>query len=80
MTRGPAVIDEETKKRMRRVLEEIQSGAFAREWMEESRNGAERFKKLQQETFEHPIEQVGARLRSMMPWLRSDRLVNKATN
>jgi ketol-acid reductoisomerase len=80
MTRGPVVVNDETKKRMKGLLAEIQSGAFARDWMKESRNGRPRFQQLDSEAREHPIEQVGARLRQMMPWLSNGRLVDKAKN
>jgi ketol-acid reductoisomerase len=80
MTRGPRVIDDETKTRMRALLSDIQSGAFAREWIAESRSGGARFKQLDQTGREHPIEEVGARLRAMMPWLNSGKLVDKAKN
>ena len=65
---------------MKSLLAEIQSGAFARDWMKESRNGRPRFNQLDSEAREHPIEQVGARLRKMMPWLSAGRLVDKAKN
>jgi ketol-acid reductoisomerase len=77
MTRGPAVVNDETKSRMRGLLAEIQSGAFAREWMREARNGKERFRLLEQRTSEHQIERVGKELRGMMPWLAKNRLVNE---
>jgi ketol-acid reductoisomerase len=80
MTRGPLVINDDTKQRMRGLLAEIQSGAFAHDWMKESRNGRVVFERLDSEAREHPIEQVGARLRGMMPWLSSSRLVDKARN
>lgn len=80
MTRGPLVINDETKNRMKGLLAEIQSGAFANDWMKESRNGGARFERLDSEAREHPIELVGARLRSMMPWLAAGRLVDKARN
>ena len=80
MTRGPLVINDETKRRMKGLLAEIQSGAFARDWMTESRNGRRRFDQLDSEAREHPIERVGARLRGMMPWLNAGRLVDKAKN
>lgn len=80
MTRGPQVVNDETKRRMKGLLAEIQSGAFAREWMKENRAGKERFTQLEGETKEHSIERVGERLRAMMPWLGKDRLVDKATN
>jgi ketol-acid reductoisomerase len=77
MTRGPAVVNDETKRRMRALLAEIQSGAFAREWMRENRAGKERFRRLEAETSEHQIERVGRALREMMPWLSSNRLVDE---
>ena len=75
MTRGPLVVNDETKRRMQGLLAEIQSGAFARDWMSEARNGRQRFKQLDAESREHPIERVGTRLRQMMPWLSASRLV-----
>jgi ketol-acid reductoisomerase len=80
MTRGPVVVNDETKRRMRALLAEIQSGAFAREWMRENRNGKERFRSLERQTADHPIEQVGRQLREMMPWLSGGRLVDRAKN
>ncbi len=80
MSRGPVVINDETKRRMLGLLKEIQSGAFAREWMKESRDGKEQFKRLEAQGSEHQIERVGRTLRGMMPWLTSNRLVDKATN
>src|SRR2546423_3345755 len=80
MTRGPSVVNDETKRRMKGILAEVQSGAFAREWMKESRNGRKRFEELSAQTKEHQIERVGAELRGMMPWLAAGRLVDKARN
>ena len=80
MTRGPSVVNDETKRRMGALLAEIQSGAFAREWMKEARNGKARFNQLEAETREHLIERVGAHLREMMPWLKANQLVDKAVN
>jgi ketol-acid reductoisomerase len=80
MTRGPSVINDETKRRMKSLLAEVQSGAFAHEWMKENRNGRQRFEELSGKTKEHQIERVGAQLREMMPWLTADRLVDKAKN
>ena len=80
MTRGPRVINDETKERMKGLLAQIQSGAFAREWMKESGNGRGRFRELDAKAREHQIERVGARLREMMPWLAEGRLVDKAQN
>jgi ketol-acid reductoisomerase len=69
LTRGPRVIDEHTRERMRAVLREIQDGTFAREWVAEHRAGRDRYQDLKKRDLEHPIEQVGARLRARMPWL-----------
>jgi ketol-acid reductoisomerase len=80
MTRGPVVVNDETKRRMQALLADIQSGAFANDWMKEAREGRQLFKQLDDEAREHPIEQVGAKLREMMPWLSEGRLVDKATN
>src|SRR5918993_241431 len=80
MTRGPLVVNDETKHRMRALLAEIQSGVFANEWMRENRNGKERFRRLERSTNEHQIERVGKGLREMMPWLAANRLVDETTN
>jgi ketol-acid reductoisomerase len=80
MTRGPVVINDETKRRMKGLLAEVQSGAFAQEWMKENRRGRPKFNELESETRAHPIEKVGVRLRAMMPWLAAGRLVDKAKN
>jgi len=65
---------------MKSLLAEVQSGAFANEWMKENRNGKKRFRQLEEETKQHQIERVGAQLREMMPWLAEGRLVDKAKN
>jgi ketol-acid reductoisomerase len=80
MTRGPIVVNDETKRRMQGLLAEIQSGAFAREWIKQSRNGKPLFKELEAKSKEHQIERVGAKLRQMMPWLQKSKLVDKASN
>src|SRR5215831_6378967 len=80
MTRGPIVINDETKRRMQSLLAEIQSGAFAKEWMKQSQNGKTLFRELENKSKEHPIELVGTKLRQMMPWLNAGRLVDKASN
>ena len=67
-TRGPRLITEETRAEMRRILEEVQDGSFAREWLAENRAGRPNFERLRQEDHDHQIEQVGAKLRAMMPW------------
>jgi ketol-acid reductoisomerase len=69
-TRGPRVIDECVRETMREILEEIQDGTFAREWILENLAGRPGFMALRRQNAEHPIEQVGAELRAMMPWLK----------
>ncbi|MDQ3757365.1 MAG: ketol-acid reductoisomerase [Actinomycetota bacterium] len=69
VTRGPRVINAEVKAEMRRILDEIQSGQFAKEWIEENRAGRPRFNQLREAGKQHPIETVGAELRSMMPFI-----------
>ncbi|MGE5590683.1 MAG: ketol-acid reductoisomerase [Bacillota bacterium] len=70
MTRGPRVVADSARQAMRRILEEIQSGAFAREWLLENQVGRPAFKALARREAEHPIEAVGRELRGMMPWLQ----------
>jgi ketol-acid reductoisomerase len=67
-TRGPRIITEQTRQEMRKILADIQSGAFAREWLAECRAGGPRFAQLRQEARDSALEQVGAKLRAMMPW------------
>ncbi|HEV8264978.1 MAG TPA: ketol-acid reductoisomerase [Gemmatimonadales bacterium] len=67
-TRGPRIVSDQVKAEMQQLLREIQSGAFAREWIAETRGGARRFAEYRRRAAEHPIERVGARLRAMMPW------------
>jgi ketol-acid reductoisomerase len=67
-TRGPRVITEQTRAEMGRILQQVQDGSFAREWLAENRAGRPNFERLRQEDRDHLIEQVGARLRAMMPW------------
>ncbi len=80
LTRGPRLIDDTVRWRMKRLLEDIQSGVFADEWMAEHEAGKPNFKELEQKARTHPIEEVGERLRGMMPWLSEKRLVDKAKN
>jgi ketol-acid reductoisomerase len=72
-TRGPRLITEQTRAEMRRILTEVQDGSFAREWLEECRAGRPNFDRLRQEDRDHLIEQVGAKLRAMMPWAEEGR-------
>jgi ketol-acid reductoisomerase len=69
MTRGNRVITEETRTAMRKLLGEIQSGDFAREWIGENHAGAENFQRMREEAARHQIEEVGGELRKMMPWI-----------
>ena len=69
-SRGPAVIDEHVKENMKRVLEAVQDGSFAREWIAENDEGRPRFDRLRKENAEHPIESVGKELRGMMSFLK----------
>ncbi|HYD48653.1 MAG TPA: ketol-acid reductoisomerase, partial [Terriglobales bacterium] len=80
MTRGKRVVGDETRKAMKAVLAEIQSGKFADEWITEYQCGMPHFRELRKEGENHPIEKVGSRLRGLMPWLASERLVDKAKN
>jgi ketol-acid reductoisomerase len=73
LTRGPRIVTDETKAEMRRILDEIQSGQFADEWIAESEGGGANFQRLRDAGQAHPIEEVGARLRSMMPWISAGR-------
>jgi ketol-acid reductoisomerase len=68
-TRGPRVITSDTKKEMRKILDEIQSREFAKEWIAENENGRPNFNRMRDAAAAHPIEKVGAELRSMMPFL-----------
>jgi ketol-acid reductoisomerase len=80
LTRGPRIVNEETKKEMKRILREIQSGEFAREFILENQAGAPTLKAKRRLGREHPIEQVGARLRDMMPWIKAHRIVDTSKN
>ena len=71
MTRGRRLINDAVKAEMKQILADIQSGAFAREWVKENRDGLPNYHRLQKEGAEHPVEKVGAQLRAMMPFLAS---------
>ncbi len=79
-TRGPRVVDESTRARMREILGEIQRGEFAREFILENKSGKVSFNAMRRRAAEHPMEEVGARLRSLMPWLKDNRLVDRSKN
>ncbi|MBM4132242.1 MAG: ketol-acid reductoisomerase [Nitrospira sp.] len=80
VTRGPRIVTEETKKEMKKVLEEIQSGRFAREWVLENQANRPVYNALLAKGEAHPIEAVGGKLRAMMPWLKKGKLVDKNKN
>ena len=69
MSRGPRVVTPATKQEMKKILGEIQSGEFAKEWIAENENGRPNFNKMREQAAAHPIEKVGAELRGMMPWI-----------
>jgi ketol-acid reductoisomerase len=69
LTRGPRVINDAVRAEMRAILDEIRTGKFADEWIAESESGRARFQALREAGQRHPIEQVGAELRGMMPWI-----------
>ena len=77
---GKKVIDNKTKERMKEILKNIQSGKFAKQWMDECKNGQKNFLKMRKELSEHPIEKVGKKLRDLMPWIGKNKLVDKAKN
>lgn len=74
---GPRIITAETKAEMKRVLEDIQSGRFTRNWMLENKVNQTSFKATRAKLAQHPIEDVGAKLRAMMPWISKNKLVDK---
>jgi len=73
LTRGPRVVDRHTKREMKKILKEIQDGKFARQWISENRRGRKKYDALMKKDLEHPIEQVGKKLRARMPWLNEGR-------
>jgi ketol-acid reductoisomerase len=79
-SRGPRIIDDHVKAEMKRVLAEIQSGKFAKEWVLENTAGQPSFRAMRKLSAQHPIEEVGEKLRAMMPWLKQNRLVDKTKN
>jgi len=77
---GPRVITPDTRAEMKRILADIQSGRFAKDWMLENRVNQTSFKAMRAKMAAHPLEQVGEKLREMMPWIKSGALVDKARN
>ncbi len=80
LTRGPRIVNQDTKAEMRRILAEIQGGMFAREFILENQAGAPSLKALRRTGRQHQIEEVGARLRDMMPWIKAGKLVDRSKN
>jgi len=80
VSRGPRIITEATRNEMRKILREIQTGEYAREFILEHRAGAPVLKSSRRLASEHPIETVGSRLRDMMPWIKKNKLVDQAKN
>jgi ketol-acid reductoisomerase len=74
------VVNDQTKAEMKRILHEIQTGQFAREFILENRAGAPTLKAMRRIGAEHPVETVGAKLRDMMPWIKKNRLVDQSKN
>jgi ketol-acid reductoisomerase len=72
LTRGPRVVNKDTKREMKKILQEIQQGKFARQWISENRRGRKTYDALIKKDLEHPIEQVGRKLRARMPWLEQE--------
>jgi len=79
-TRGPRVVNEQSRAAMKEILEEIRNGEFAKEFVLESKAGEPRLKAMRRRAAEHPIEEVGSRLRDMMPWIQANKLVDRSRN
>jgi ketol-acid reductoisomerase len=79
-TRGPRIVDDHVRAEMKKILADIQSGRFAKEWVLENTAGQPSFKALRRRAAEHQIEEVGAKLRAMMPWIKQNALVDKSKN
>ena len=77
---GKKIINSDTKKRMKEILSDIQSGKFAKQWMDECNKGQKNFLKMRKDLSNHPIEQVGEKLRALMPWIGKNKLVDKDKN
>ncbi len=80
LTRGPRIVTDQTKLEMKKILTEIQNGEFAREFILENQAGAATLKAKRRIGREHQIEEVGERLRSMMPWIKANKIVDKSRN
>jgi len=80
LTRGPRIVNEQTKAEMKKILEEIQSGQFVKEFFEDNEQGGKVFPELRARGADHQIEEVGAKLRGMMPWIEAGKIVDKTKN
>ncbi len=77
---GPKIVDSETKKKMKSVLDKIQSGEFTKQWIDEYKSGAKNFESMRSKIDNHQIETVGKELRAMMPWIAKNKLVDREKN
>ena len=77
---GKKIINSDTKKRMKEILNDIQSGKFTKQWIDECKNGQKNFLKIRKDLSNHPIEQVGKKLRALMPWIGKNKLIDKDKN
>ena len=80
LTRGPRIVTDETRWEMRQILDEIRSGEFARDFILENQAGAPNLKAMRRLSREHQIEEVGERLRGMMPWIKANKIVDRSKN
>ncbi len=80
LTRGPRVITDQSRAEMKQILDDVQSGKFANEWMDENKSGAHKLKTMRDQGSKHQIEEVGEKLRSMMSWIASNKLVDRQEN
>ena len=77
---GKKIVDNKTKERMKEVLKDIQSGKFAKQWIDECKSGQKNFLKMRKDLADHEIEKVGKKLRALMPWIAKNKLVDKDKN
>jgi len=73
-------VDDKTKERMKEVLKDIQSGKFTKDWMKENEAGQKNFLQMRKDLADHPIEQVGEKLRALMPWISKNKIIDKSKN
>ena len=77
---GKKIVDDKTKERMKEVLKDIQSGKFTKDWMKENEAGQKNFLQMRKDPADHPIEQVGEKLRALMPWISKNKIIDKSKN